>query len=375
MVGVMSEGESPGLTPRADPPLLNLRRLGLLLLEVAVTVGAIALLLRGIGVDETIDAFADADYRWFVPAALFLFLDLQVRALRWRLLLDLQRPVSHQNLFGASNVGYLVNNILPFRAGEVARVLLIDRLERTGKIRAGASAFSERMVDVLAMIVLLVALFPMIDEPDWATGPALVFGAAAVVGFAGLLVLSHLNDAGAAFWQRPLRRLGRAGDWLGRALDSALQALRPFRRWTAAVAILVLTVAIWSLAAISFYMVMMAFHIDSGFEAAALVLTATTLSMVVPSSPGYIGVFHAVAVQTLVEVFGVDKELALTYAFGQHGLIYVLPAVLGGIFLLAHRSLWHDLLRSLRNGAASPLRAQAASAPAPSAPRGPGQPE
>jgi hypothetical protein len=56
-------------------------------------------------------------------------------------------------------------------------------------------------------------------------------------------------------------------------------------------------------------------------------------------------------VQTLGEVFGVDKEVALTYAFGQHALIYLLPAALGGIFLLTHRRLWHDLVQSLRGRA------------------------
>jgi hypothetical protein len=342
----MMEATSPAVTVQKDERLWSVKRLSWLFVEVIVTIGAIALVLRGIGLQETGEAFRDADYRWMIPAALFLFVDLQVRALRWRLLLDLKRPVSHNNLFGASNVGYMVNNIVPLRAGEVARVLLIDELEHTGKIRGGASAASERVLDVLAMFVLLIALFPFIDEPAWATGPAILLGAGVSVAFMMLLVLSHVNDAGSRFWDTPLQRLGTPGRWLSHALDAVLQALRPLRRWRSAALVAALTALAWALAAVSFLMVMTAFHIDEGFEAAALVLAATTLSMVVPSSPGYIGVFHAVAVQTLVDVFGVDKERALTYAFGQHGLIYVLPTALGGLFLFSHRGLWRELVRS-----------------------------
>jgi uncharacterized membrane protein YbhN (UPF0104 family) len=320
-----------------------------LLLQIAVTAGAIVLVVWGLDLRETGDAFREADYRWFIPAAIFLFADLQLRALRWRLLLALGRDASHRSLFGAQNVGYLVSNVLPFRAGEVARVLLIDEMEKTGKVRAAASVFCERLIDVLAMVLLLVALFPFVDEPGWATGPALFVGAAACAGAAALLIASHLNDAGKAFWTSWLRRLPKA-EFIEESLDTALRSLRPLRRAAAVAPILILTAVVWFSAASSFYMVMKAFHVDSGPAAAGLVLTATTLSMVVPSSPGYVGVFHAIAVQTLVDVFGVEREPALSYAVGQHGLIYLMPALLGVYFLATHRGLWRDLVRSLRSG-------------------------
>jgi uncharacterized membrane protein YbhN (UPF0104 family) len=327
------------------------RQLAWLLLEAAITAGAVALVVRGIGLQETGHAFRDADYRWFVPAAVFLFGDFQLRALRWRLLLGAGRGTSHNNLFGVQNVGYLVSNVFPFRAGEVARVLLIDELEKTGKVRAAASVFCERLIDVLAMVLLLVALFPFVDEPAWATGPVLLVGAAAVTGAAALLVLSHLNDHGAAFWKDWIVQRLPKGALLEDLLNTALQSLRPLRRAAGVAPIVLLTAVIWTSAALSFYMVMKAFRVGGGMEVAAFVLAATTLSMVVPSSPGYVGVFHAVAVETLVEVFGVDRETALSYAVGQHGLIYLMPAALGSIFLLTHRGLWRDLAQSLRPGA------------------------
>jgi len=368
----MSEAPPPVVdtTMRSRPA--GLRRAAWLLLALAISAVAIVRLLDGIHFGDTRSAFRDADYVWFIPAVLFLVVDLQLRAVRWRLLLDAGRHVSHNNLFGAANVGYLVNNVLPFRAGEIARVFLIDELEKTGKIRAAASAAVERVLDVLAMMVLLIALFPFIDEPGWATGPALVLGAGVIIGFVVLLALSHMNDAGRSFWSAPVRRVPRVGGRLVDVADTVLRAVAPLRRAATLAIVAALTAVIWGCAAMSFYMVLTAFRLEGGITAAALVLTATTLIMVVPSAPGYVGVFHAAAVPALVEVFGIPKEQALTYAVAQHGMIYLVTTALGAGFLLSHRGLWRQVVRSLRPGeraALAPGDESPVPAPVPSAAR------
>jgi hypothetical protein len=358
----MMEATSQALNAPKPARRWGPKQLAWLLLGAAITIGAVVLVVRDLDVNETGHAFREADYRWFVPAAIFLFADLQLRAVRWRLLLAAGRETSHNNLFGVQNVGYLVSNVFPIRAGEVARVLLIDQLEKTGKIRAAASVFCERLIDVLAMVILLIALFPFVDEPRSVTVLALFVGAAAVAGAATLLVLSHLNDHGSAFWSGWVQRLPK-GPFLEDMLDTALQSLRPLRRAAALAPIVLLTTVIWASAALSFYMVMKAFHVDNGIAVACLLLTATTLSMVVPSLPGYVGVFQVVAVETLMRVSNVEQPAALSYAVGQHALIYLMPVVLGALFLLTHRGLWRDLMKSLRPGAREEI-AQHASRPA-----------
>ena len=347
-----------------------------LVVALAISAVAVVRVLDGVHLGDTFSAFGDAKYIWLAPAVLFLLIDLQLRALRWRLLLDAGKHVSHNNLFGASNVGYLVNNIFPFRAGEIARVILIDDLEKTGKIRAAASAVTERILDVLAMIVLLVALFPFIDEPGWATGPALLLGVGALLAFVLALALSRASDAGNAFWSSRLRGVPRIGERLDDLVDTGLQGMRPLRRGGTLAIVSALTAVVWGFAALSFYMVMKAFQIDAGFSAAALVLTATTLVMVVPSAPGYVGVFHAAAVPALVNVFGISEEQALTYAVAQHGLIYIMTTVLGAGFLLTHKGLWQKAIRAVRPGAAdvsAPEQTHAKPPPVASAATGAGE--
>ena len=158
----------------------------------------------------------------------------------------------------------------------------------------------------------------------------------------------HLGESPDAFWKAPLRRLPRIGIRLEDVVGTLLGALQPLRELRILAAVTALTIVIWITAILSFLMVMYAFHLDVGFSAAALVLGATTLGMVVPSSPGYVGIFHAIAVETLVSVFGISQEQALTYAFAQHALIYVVPAALGAGFLLTHRAIWTKLTMTLR---------------------------
>lgn len=317
-------------------------------MQIAVTAGALVLLFRGLDLSATLSAFKDANY-WLLPAAVALLLgDLGLRAVRWRLLLAPQPGLSLNNLFGVTNVGYLVNNILPLRAGEIARVLAVDQLEKTGRVRAASSIAIERGIDLVAMVVLVVALFPFIDEPAWARGPALLLGAVVIAGFITLAVVARLNRSEHGFWRPLVGAVPRFSAPLEKLVNQVLAGFDPLLRWRMLSEVLALTIVIWACAALSFYTIMRAFNLDVQFSAAALVLGATTLGMVVPSSPGYIGVFDAIAVETLVSVFGVPKEHALTYAVAQHAIIVIVPSALGIAFLLRRRSMWHDLAASLR---------------------------
>jgi uncharacterized membrane protein YbhN (UPF0104 family) len=93
------------------------------------------------------------------------------------------------------------------------------------------------------------------------------------------------------------------------------------------------SLAIWGVSALFVYSIMLAFHIDAPVTAAVLLLCATNLGMAVPSSPGYVGVYHYLVVTSL-SLFGVERELALSYAFVLH-LLAFLPVSLLGAFYVA----------------------------------------
>ena len=93
-------------------------------------------------------------------------------------------------------------------------------------------------------------------------------------------------------------------------------------------------------------MIMLAMGLNLPYAAAILVMTVTSVVVVLPSSPGYIGVFHYFAVLTLVSVYGVDKSNALSYALIIHAFTYLWLTALG-IFSIWHEGLTYQRLQAI----------------------------
>ena len=91
------------------------------------------------------------------------------------------------------------------------------------------------------------------------------------------------------------------------------------------------TAAVWSLEALGVHLALRAFHIDVGFEAAALLMVALNLSFVFPLSPGNIGTYQLVSV-VILSLFGVAEARALAFSIALQGSAYAMILSLGGFF-------------------------------------------
>ena len=312
---------------------------------VAVSAGALALAARSLRLGDVTDALADANYLWLFPATVAMLVGLVLRAQRWRVLFHPVAGLRLSNLFGAMNVGYMLNNLLPLRVGELGRAYVIREVEKVGWVHALTTVFVERLLDVLIVVALLLVLLPFVDEPGWATGPALV------LGFGVLGLAAVLAAAGRA------RKLARAViEWVlrpvpeklrDRLLGSSEAALDGFAAlghpqvllwaggWSAIA---------WGFSSLYLYFTLRAFDLQLTYAAPVFVLVAIALGMVVPSSAGYIGVYHAIAIETLTGVFAVDRSAAAGFALVSHALFYVIPTLLGMAYLWSRRELWRQVL-------------------------------
>jgi uncharacterized membrane protein YbhN (UPF0104 family) len=72
-------------------------------------------------------------------------------------------------------------------------------------------------------------------------------------------------------------------------------------------------------------------------------MCATSLGMVVPSSPGYIGVYHAIAIESLVNVFDVARDPAASFALVMHAILYLTPIVIAAAYLWRERRTWRRI--------------------------------
>ncbi|MGC8788217.1 MAG: lysylphosphatidylglycerol synthase transmembrane domain-containing protein, partial [Anaerolineae bacterium] len=224
---------------------------------------------------------------------------------------------------------YLVNHVSPLRLGDVLRAYLFAQLESLSPVQTLATVVVERVADTLTILLLLVGLIPFLSLPNTFLRPAFGIGLLAAGVMIFFFFLAMQRERSMALYDRFVTRFGffnRA--WLRRGIVSAMDGLSALGSPRGAAEVLAWSLIIWMSTAAEFYAVMWIMGLHLPFAAALAVLCFTSLGMVVPSSPGYIGVFEYITVIAL-SLFGVPREVALSYALVLHALSYLVVAVLG----------------------------------------------
>jgi len=295
-------------------------------LALTISAAALWLALRHVALADVWRALASAHPLWLLPALACLALMFSGRALRWALLLG---GTPFWTTLLSLSVGYMLNNTLPLRVGEIGRAFVVSRQTGVGVARALSSVVVERVLDlgaVLLMFVLLARLVPMPHLVARTASIASVALAATLV--VGGVLLWKSNGERAPSW---LARFGARGDrWWGRVRD-VRDGLRAIGRRRLAL-VLVLTVVIWAATILLADSAMGAF-LPPDATAAAVVVVASNLGGALPSAPGGFGVIQGFAKMALVLPFHVPEDRALAYVFvwtlGQQMLLVAL-----GLFAL-----------------------------------------
>jgi uncharacterized protein (TIRG00374 family) len=300
----------------------------------AVTAGCTYLAVRGVALDDARAALAASDLRWLVPASVVLAFALWLRIVRWWVLFDPSSRPPLRAVGHAAFVGYFFNNILPARAGEAARVIALYGKARTPRAETIGTVVIERVFDLLALLVLLFACYPLLPRISWLKTAALL-GIILVAGVLVLVAVLVRYDERAVRWLlSPLRRLPGAGasERVEQAVGNATRGLVALREPRVALRGMALTLASWVVLGFSFWILTAALHLDVPVVAGMLVVVAINLSLVLPSSPAALGVFEAATIVAL-RAFDVPQAEALSYALVLH-LLNLVPFLVIGAALL-----------------------------------------
>jgi uncharacterized protein (TIRG00374 family) len=303
-------------------------------LGVAISLVCLALVLWRIDYHEVLDALRQANYAWLIPAALPFAGTIASKVLRWQLLFPGDHTrIRRGRLLSALMISYALNTILPARLGELARAYVIGESENLSKSLAFSTIVVEKVLDVLTLLLFLVLLLPFVVLPSWIQQSAMVLAPVFLCLFVIILALAYQRRRTLALIHYIADRVPRLGlQHLLTSLDSALSGFDALGSLRMNLVLWAWSVAVWLTSGLFMLLVMFAFHINAPPAAAFLLLCVTSLGMTVPSSPGYIGVYHWLVVSTL-QVFGVERELALSFAFALHAITF-LPLTLLGIFYM-----------------------------------------
>jgi hypothetical protein len=267
-----------------------------------------------------------------------LFVAQLVRALRWRYLFAAATRPPYGPVLEATLLGQCFNNILPARAGEIARIVALHRTAGTSRAETTSTVVVERLYDVLVLLVLLFVFVPWLPHVAWIHAAAILAVALFAATVASVVVLLRWGEKPFLVLLRPLARLGLPFLTIERAEHAAASFVRgaaSLRDWRLATVALALTAVSWAPLALSTWTLMIGFHLGLSVLAGLLVTIATGLSLVLPSSPGAVGVFEAAALVGL-KAYGIDKDDALSFAIVLHAVNFF-PYVLAGAAVLALR--------------------------------------
>jgi hypothetical protein len=303
------------------------------------------LALRDINWAELWSVFRDANYLYLLPALLLLVIINVLRGYRWRILMYPDMSISLWRMFRFVNIGYLFNNILPAKAGEVVRGYLAGRLLDGGIGQALSSLVIERLLDVLTLVVIMMGLLPFVDLPTSWTQGAIAFGAAAVGGAVVLAILARVGQRGIDWLWRFLGKVPvLRHPKLKVAAENLVRGFRVLTIGKLAPGIIVTSLLIWLGYGLFNYILTATFGLSLPFSAAVLVLCTTGLSMIIPSSPGALGVFEAAVVLAL-SIYGVERSVAFGYGLGLH-LFTNITLIVFGLVGLAQEGVSYGQLKT-----------------------------
>lgn len=318
---------------------------------VGVLISAVFLydVLGGLELDQAWEAARTANYWWILPGVAVYFVAVWARTWRWHYMLRPIKRVSLRRLFPIVVIGYMGNNVYPFRAGEVIRAYVLKRKEEVSISASLATIIVERIFDGVTMLFFVFVVLPIAPEAaewrDIVIWFSLLFFGVLAVFF--LLAASPRRSQAVAEWfiQRlvPARFRASAQSIAQRFLDG----LHCLRSGKDVAMIFVTSVVIWLTETTKYWFVMHSFQFSVSFFVLMLMTAVVNLATTLPSSPGYVGTFDWPGIKVL-QGFGVDGPIAASYTLVLHAALWLPITLLGFYYMWRESVSWSQFAEAAK---------------------------
>lgn len=297
---------------------------------MAVSAVFIALFLRATHPREIADALEAANYWYLLPAGVVLFIAICARCVRWSVLMRPVKPMSPVQLFPYAIIGYMANNLLPARAGEVVRAVILGEREHVSRTGTFGTIAVERLFDGCTLVLLLLVSGLWVGFDDGrlqaiAIASTILF-VAAVTGF----YLLTLSEARA---QRVMHRLvkilpKRLEDQAEHIADELVSSLRSVHDFRPLALVVLFSIIAWTVEGAAYAVIGLGFDLNVGFAHYLLLLSASNLAIIIPTFFGGTGPFEW-ATKLVLRSAGVGAATASAYAVVAHAFILIPTTILG----------------------------------------------
>ncbi len=307
---------------------------------IGVSLILVFFLFRGVDYQKLWEASSHANIYLWIPACLAQYLLMLIRALRWQHLIRPLKEIGILNLFSATTIGFMSNNLLPARMGEFVRAYVIGNREDISITSSFATIVVERIFDIIAVLLLTMVVFLFLELPSGVseikeTVRSGTYGLLVVIIIAQffLVMLVMCRETSLSIVRRVLKPFSeRIQEQVTLFLNSLASGLEVVRSGRSLFMVSLYSVLNWFVSALAIYIIIVSFGFHLAFSSALLILVMLAFAISVPSSPGFVGPFHY-AVYLGLSFYGIGKEEAIGMAIVMH-LAQFLPLVVLGLFLL-----------------------------------------
>jgi glycosyltransferase 2 family protein len=293
---------------------------------VIISVIALYVVLRVIRWQDLLQALSAFNPGYVAIACCLTVVYLVVRGMASRTLLE--GKVTFRQAFLTINVGYLLNNIFPLRAGEVGRAILLGQTSGLGTMHVLSTIVIERAFDLAIAAGLLLSTLPLALGMDQARPVAIVTLLLVIAGLVFLFLMARFQ-ATARQWAAWLgKRIPIIEKYLLPQFDALLAGLSVLARPKLFLISLGWILVSWIIAVVEYYIMLLSLNAHPPFWQGAFVDAVLALGIAVPSAPGAIGVFEAAMVGAL-KLLGFSEASGLAYAVIIHFQQWIITGIFG----------------------------------------------
>ena len=327
-------------------------------LGIAVSAFFLLWAVQGLDLQQVVHYLQHGNYLWLIPSVAVYFLAVVVRTWRWDYLLRPLKRIPLRRLFPVVVIGYMGNNIFPFRIGELLRAYVLKRNEDVSISSSLATIVVERIFDGLTMLLFVFIALPTVPALPVELRTIVVLGGVVFLGALVVFLFLAARPAAAARVYNPLidhLLPPRHGAKLRGFIERFMLGLAALRDVRQVFMIFFTSVLIWLLETVKYWFVMHAFEMDLSFFTLMLMNGIVNLSTTLPAAPGYIGTFDTPGIAVLV-AFGVARELATAYTLVLHAALWLPITLLGFYYMIREGLHWSDLTKAshLRESESTP---------------------
>jgi glycosyltransferase 2 family protein len=309
---------------------------------LALAVGMVALFLREVDLRGVFAEIVRARPGWLLLSLASMYVNLAIRALRWRYLLEPLGKTSFGNAFRATTVGFAARGLLPAAAGELVRPYFLSRHEPVTATGAFATVVLERLLDMLTLLLLMASFVFVFGREQMSHANPVASAAvtwagamAALLAVAALIALFILAGHPARV-NRALTRLEKMipsafAGLLARIADKFLEGLGAIRRPGRLLVALAWSLPLWLCIAFGIWAAAMAFRLPIPFTGSFLLMSLLAIGITVPT-PGAVGGFHEAFRVGTTEFFGATQDAAVGAAIVLHAFSIGAALALGLLF-------------------------------------------